>query len=244
MKSVEMPSASMREPTVGSLPRPAVRAAAIGRGDHADGARVLRRPREAGHDVRQVMRRDNDVAVVDEDVGISRVRQHLHEVRDLAVRAEQLRAFDDADRVIREFLLKLVDGNERGVGERADAEEDLVLACILLHAVAGECRVHLVIEAADRLEDADRRREGGVLAAEAVHEGARAPQGEEVVADARPGEDRGDGGNDGGVRIGVQVLGTGCPGDCACGAFCEIASYGRSAGSCWLPDFIPHLFET
>ena len=133
----------------------AVGAATIGRGDHADGALVRGRRGEAGHDVGQVVGRDDDVAVVDEDVGVTRVREHLDEVRDLAVGAEELRAFDDADGVVGELLLKLMDGGDSGVVQRADAEEDLVLACKVLAAVAREGGVHLVIEAVDGFEDAD-----------------------------------------------------------------------------------------
>ena len=57
-----------------------------------------------------------------------------------------------------------------------------------------------MIEAADGLEDADAGGVGGTRAAEAVDEGARAPEGEEVIADAGPGEDRGDGDNNGGCE--------------------------------------------
>src|ERR1700722_10249671 len=109
--------------------------------------------------------------------------------------------------------------------ERTDAEEDLDFSCVVLHAVASEGGVHLVIETADRLEDADRWCVGGMGTAKAVDEGARAPQGEQVVADAGPGKDGGDAGDDGGDEKGVQVvLGTGLPGDCACGAFCWVRS--------------------
>ena len=117
---------------------------------------------------------------------MARVREHLDEVRDLAVGAEELRAFDDADGVIGKLLLKLTDGDEGGVGERADAEEDLVLAGVVLTAVAGEGGVHLVIEAADGLEDADRGRVGGTRAAQAVDEGAGAPEGERGSSRCRP----------------------------------------------------------
>ena len=57
-----------------------------------------------------------------------------------------------------------------------------------------------MIEAADGLEDADAGGVGGTRAAEAVDEGAGAPEGEEVIADAGLGEDRGDGGNNGGCE--------------------------------------------
>jgi hypothetical protein len=57
-----------------------------------------------------------------------------------------------------------------------------------------------VIEAVDGLEDADGRRVGGTRAAQAVDEGAGAPEGEEVIADAGPGEDRSDGGDDSGCE--------------------------------------------
>jgi hypothetical protein len=63
-----------------------------------------------------------------------------------------------------------------------------------------------VIEAADRLQDADRGGVSGARVAEIAYEGAGAPQGDEVVADASPGEDGGDGGDDGGCEGGVQDL--------------------------------------
>ena len=143
------------------LARQAVGAAAIGRGDHADGAIARRRWRESRHDGREVVGRDDDVAVVDDDVGIARMRQHLDEVRDLAVGAERLRALDDADGVAGKLFLKPADSGDGGIVQRADAEEDFVFACIFLAAVAGEGGVHLVIEAVDRLEDADAGRVGG-----------------------------------------------------------------------------------
>src|SRR6202012_3589356 len=93
------------------------------------------------------------------DVRVARMRQHLGKVRDLAVCPEDFGTCDDADDAIREILLELANGDKRGVAQRADAEEDLVFTGILLRAVAGEGGVHLMIEAADRLQNADAGRE-------------------------------------------------------------------------------------
>ncbi len=132
------------------------------------------------------------------------MREHLDQVRDLAVGAENLGAFDDADGMIGKLLLKLADSDKGGVAERADAEQDLVFAGVVLAAMAGEGGVHLVIEAADRLQDADGGCVGGARVAEVVDKGAGAPEGDKVVADAGPGEDGGDAGDDGGYEGGVQ----------------------------------------
>jgi hypothetical protein len=61
-----------------------------------------------------------------------------------------------------------------------------------------------VIEAADRLQDADAGREGGARVAEVVDKGSRAPQGEKVIADAGPGEDGGGRCDEYGYKWGVQ----------------------------------------
>ena len=91
-----------------------------------------------------------------------------------------------------------------------------------------------MIEAADRLEDADAGCVGGTGTAEAVDEGARAPQGEQVVADAGPGEDGGDAGDDGGDEKGVQGFGTGRPGDWRLRrVLCGFAPFGRSRWGLW-----------
>ena len=47
--------------------------------------------------------------------GVACVGEHLDEVRHLAVGAEELRAFDDADDVVGELLLKLMDGGDSGI---------------------------------------------------------------------------------------------------------------------------------
>ncbi len=116
---------------------------------------VATRRDKAPHDPAQIMRRDADVAIVDDDVFILRMRKHLGQIRDLARRAETERAFDQTDRHLRELSTEAVDLAERGVFKRADAEENLELSLVLLSTMADEARVHAWIDSLDGLEQRD-----------------------------------------------------------------------------------------
>ena len=117
---------------------------------------------ECGGDVGEVAGRDEDVGVVDEDVLVARVREHLGEVGELAVGAEALGALDEADVDVRVVDAEAGDLGDGGVVERADAEEELEGAGVVLRAVAGEAGVHARVDALDGLEDGDAGGEGGV----------------------------------------------------------------------------------
>ena len=58
---------------------------------------------------------DEDVGVVDEDVLVARVREHLGEVGEFAVGAEALGALDEADGDVREVDAEAGDFGDGGV---------------------------------------------------------------------------------------------------------------------------------
>ena len=110
---------------------------------------------EACHDAREVVRRDADIAVVDEDVLEAGVREHLDEVGDFAAGAEAVGALDEADVSVWKFDAEAGYLGDGGVFEGAYAEEELEVAGVVLLAVAGEGGVHAGVDAFDGLEDGD-----------------------------------------------------------------------------------------
>jgi hypothetical protein len=81
--------------------------------------------------------------------------------------------------------------------EARDSEKDLVFAGIILTAVAGKSFEHAGIEAVERFENADGRSESGREAG-AAEKGARAPDGDEEIAESGDGEERGEACDDSG----------------------------------------------
>ncbi len=172
----------------------AVGLAAIERGDHPHG-RMLIGGRKRRQDVREIARANADIAVVDDENFVPRAGQELRQAAHLAVGTQVLRADDEADVALGKLLLKLAHQRHCGIVEAGNAEEDFVLARIILAAVAGERPGHAGIHAAQRLQDGDRRREANSDAA-AAHVRARAQQGNRGVAQAGDGEKGGHRGND------------------------------------------------
>ena len=86
-----------------------------------------------------------------------RAGQHLHQVADLAVRAQQLRAQHQANRPLGKLRLEFLDRFHRGVGHVAYAKKNLVWSLVFLQAVAGKGGIHLRIKPFNRLENADPR---------------------------------------------------------------------------------------
>ena len=132
----------------------------VGCGDHADGGVC-----EATHDLAEVIGGDGDVAVVDDAVVVGAGGDHLDEVADLAGCAEALGTLDEADGDMRELGFEALDFGDGGIGERADAEEDLEATGVALAAVADEAGIHAGVDAFDGLEEGDVRGEAAVFAA-------------------------------------------------------------------------------
>ncbi len=88
--------------------------------------------REGRHGFAKIPRADEDVAVVDEQMIVPRLGNHLHQVADLAVRAENLRAHDHPNGLLRKFSLEFLDGLHRSVFHTVDAEENLIAPGIVL----------------------------------------------------------------------------------------------------------------
>ena len=103
--------------------------AAIQRCDQSD-RRKVRLRREGRQDARQVVRPDVNVAVPDDDIVITSVRQKLRQIANLAVGAKILGAMDEPDRAIGKIGLKLAHHFDRRIVEAGYGEENLVLAAI------------------------------------------------------------------------------------------------------------------
>ena len=80
---------------------------------------------EVGHHALQVARAYDDVRVVDEQVGIARVRNKLDEVADLPVGPKAERAFDQSNWVIGKLDLEMLHCLDGRVFKVGDAEEDV-----------------------------------------------------------------------------------------------------------------------
>ena len=92
---------------------------------HADCGILERR-----HHSPQIIGRYHDVAVVDDDVLIARLRQHLRQIADLAVQAEAFRAVNHAQGLPGKFLLQLFDQRQRRLCGIVHAEEHFVLGIL------------------------------------------------------------------------------------------------------------------
>src|SRR6202034_907301 len=171
-------------------------AAAIKGCDKADGILAFDR-REGCEDVGEVVGADANIAVADDEVVITGLGHKLGEVGDLAVRAEDVRGVDEADGVVRKLRLELVDDSGSGIVEARDAEENLVIAGVVLAAVAGKGFEHTGIEAMEWLENSDGGGESG-RELRPAEKGTCAPEGDEEVAESGNGEQRGEAGDDGG----------------------------------------------
>ena len=124
----------------------------IERGDHAD--LVIGKKT---HDAREVILVHTDVAVVDENMIEARVRKHLDETGDFAVRAENVWTDDELDAARGKLPTQHLDVGHGGIEGVGHAEDELVLAGILLQTVRAK-RVELIrVGAAKGLKDGNRR---------------------------------------------------------------------------------------
>src|SRR5579883_1719791 len=143
---------------------------------HHTHLRVLKQ----SHHMRQILRRNPDIAVIDQHMAVARLRKHLRQIADFAVRAQHFRSDYQADGNFRKFRLELLDGGDRRVFQATDAEKDLVFARILLPAMADKTRIHVVIKALEWLQNADGRTISLCTDALSAHKGAGAPQRNEI----------------------------------------------------------------
>ena len=195
--------------------RVSVGCADVGGGDHADreaglfsaerdrvgracagAARPAWNGRTKGlHDLSEVGRCNEDVGVVDEEVGVLGVGEELDEGGDLAGGAEVLGAKDEAEVDVGVEGGEVGDDAGGGVVRGADAAEDLEGAGVVLEAVGLERGTEGVVCAAEGFEEGDAGGRGigwedGVEVAEVVREAAGAKQCERGVDEAADGEER------------------------------------------------------
>lgn len=147
------------------------------------------------HDVGEVGGGDDDVGVVDEEVGVPGVREKLDQGGDFAGCAEVFGAHDEAEIDVGVTGGEVGDDGDGGVVWGADAAEDLEGAGVLLEAMGCEGGGEGVIRAAEGFEERDAGGcgvvcEGGALMAEVVGEAARSEEGEGGVDEAADGEER------------------------------------------------------
>ena len=131
----------------------------------------------AGVTAAEILRNEDtaaDITVIDDDVPILRVRQHLHQIAGLAIVAQDFRADYQLDVATRELAHELVHRVHCGILSVIYAEDDFVVR-IILHAMAGETLIHLRIDAAQRFKDGNRRREFRIRLATVMQKGADTP---------------------------------------------------------------------
>ena len=165
---------------------------------------VWLRWREVGHDAREVVRVYGDVGVVDEEKFVPRLRSELNERAHLAVGAEARWALYESDRLIGKFALQLANGRNGEIIKRRDTEEKFEFAEIVLVAVRAKRIEHVGIEALQRFENGDARREGRKWRSTGREKHARGDDGEEEVRYSCYGQDRGQRFNGQGECVGVH----------------------------------------
>src|SRR6266853_1419668 len=108
------------------------------------------------HDGAQVVWLDANVAVVYDQNFVARFVHHADELGDFVVDGVAPRAVENANLAFWKIVHQLLKNGDGGVILIPDAEDQLVFR-IILAAVAGEILVGFRIQAADRLQVADRR---------------------------------------------------------------------------------------
>ena len=93
-----------------------------------------------------------DITIVDQQILVPRLGQHLQQVADFAIHAALLRADHQLDLPLGKFAHELLDERHGGVVGVAHAEDDFVLR-IILQAVAAKTFVSAGIGAQHRLQD-------------------------------------------------------------------------------------------
>ena len=99
--------------------------------------------------------------------------------------------FDQSDRPIGELRLQLSGRRRGGIVHRRHAEDQLVFARVVLPAVAAERIHHARIEAFERFENADPRREPGQWAATPEEKHPRREEGGQIITHPGHGQNRG-----------------------------------------------------
>ena len=111
-----------------------------------------------GHHPPEVIAWDDNVAVINDDVLITSLRQHLREIADFSVEAKDFGAMDHPQVPFRKFLPQSFDQRERQFTRIVRSEKHFVLR-IVEQAMAVERSVHVRIQPLQRLQNADRRSE-------------------------------------------------------------------------------------
>src|SRR6266481_3735316 len=108
------------------------------------------------HDGAQVVWLDANVAVVDDQNFVARFVHHADELGDFVIDGVAPRAVENANLAFWKIVDQPLKNGDGGVSFIADAEDQLVFR-IILAAVARKIFVGFRIQAADRLQVADRR---------------------------------------------------------------------------------------
>src|SRR5438876_1365810 len=175
-------------------------------GIHADGLKMLREcfvlsgniqaghsahfgVAERGHHCSQVIRLDANVAVVDDKNFIASFVYHPDQFGHFIVDGVAPRAIEDSNLALGKLAHQLLEKGNGGVVFIADAENQLIIR-VVLAAIAGKVFVGFRIEAADRLQVADRRSKVQVLPRTILRtpkEEPRTVQDEHVIDEGRSG---------------------------------------------------------
>src|SRR5271154_1264566 len=131
----------------------AVRHAAIEASDRAD-----RRIAKGSGDGAQVFRLDAHVAIADRQNFVPRLAYHAAKLVHFVADAPRLRADQQINAAIRKIAGQLCNHRDGGILLVAHAKQYFVIR-IILRAKAGVILVGLTVQAIDRFEDTDRRRE-------------------------------------------------------------------------------------
>ena len=145
---------------------------------------------ERSHDAAEIVGLNANIAVADDQDFVLRFVDKAREFGHFVVGGDAAGAVEHANLALGKVVDELLDDRQYGIVGIAHAKEDFVVG-IILAAEAGEIFVGVGIEAANRLEIADRRREIRVrLAGRALAKVIPgAVQGKQVI-DERNGRDR------------------------------------------------------
>ena len=110
--------------------------------------------REWSNDPPEVIGLDPYIAVIHEEMLVASGLRHVLEIAHLHVRPKHIRADEQTDCAVGELPLQLFDAGYGGIGQIADAENDLVLG-IALQTMAAEALIDFRVGALQRFKNLD-----------------------------------------------------------------------------------------
>ena len=134
----------------------------------------------------QVIARHADIAVVDDEIRVPGLRQHLQEIADLEIHSEDIAADNQPHRKLGKFRDQPFNCRHCGIVRRSYSKDDFVVR-VILNTMTPQTLITMRIQAAQRLQNGNRRRKiaSRRFAVVKVKFNGR-PKRQETIRDSKP----------------------------------------------------------